>query len=71
MLPPKCFTCGRIFADIELEYEKKIQEIENNKKLSLEEMKELKRKLLDDLHVHRYCCRSRILTYVDLIQIII
>jgi DNA-directed RNA polymerase subunit N (RpoN/RPB10) len=43
MLPPKCFTCGRIFADIELDYEKKVVELEINKKnLTIEEIKQEK-----------------------------
>ena len=72
MLPPKCFTCGRIFADIELDYEKKVIELEINKKnLTIEEIKKEKCKILDELHIHRYCCRSRVLTYIDLIKVII
>jgi DNA-directed RNA polymerase subunit N (RpoN/RPB10) len=71
MLPPKCITCGRIFADVQLLYEKKIKDIDNNISLSKHDKNENKKKVLNELHINRYCCRSRILTYVDLIQVIV
>ena len=75
MLPPRCFTCGHVLADIELEYEEKLNEIDNNMKLNAEEKAEQKRKLLDNLlpgrWKTRYCCRSRVISYVDLIKIIV
>ena len=71
MLPPKCFTCGRILADIVLEYETKVLELELNKHLTIEEIKKKKCKILNNLHLHRYCCRSRVISYVDIIQIVI
>ena len=30
MLPPRCFTCGHVLANLELKFEEKIQEIDNN-----------------------------------------
>ncbi len=75
MLPPKCFTCGHVLANLELEYEEKLQEIDNNIKLNDEQKQEAKRnivdKLLPDRWKTRYCCRSRLLSYVDLIKVII
>lgn len=75
MLPVKCFTCGHILADLELEYEDKLFEYDNNFKLSDMERAKLKRELIDkllpDRWKKRYCCRSRLISYVDLIKIVL
>ena len=71
MLPPNCFTCGMLMSDIELEYEKKLVEIENNASLTPEQKNERKIKLIDSLGLKRYCCRMRLLGYVDKVNIII
>lgn len=75
MLPPKCFTCGHILANLELDLEEGIYQIDNNTKYS-DEMRALKKrelinKLLPDRWNKRYCCRARLISYVDLIQIIL
>ena len=75
MLPPRCFTCGHVLADIELEYEEKLEEIDNNNKLNAEQKMDQKRKIIDKLlpgrWKTRYCCRTRLISYVDLIKIIV
>jgi len=75
MFPPICFTCGHLFAHLELEYEEKLNEIDNNMKLNAEQKADLKRKLVDRLLPNKwkkqYCCRGRFISSVDLINIII
>ena len=75
MLPPRCFTCGHVLANLELEYEEKLQEIDNNIKLTYEEKCKKKRELVDKLlpgrWLKRYCCRTRLISYVDLIKVIV
>ena len=75
MLPPRCFTCGHMLAHLELEYEEKLKEIDNNIKLSNDDKAKYKRelvnKLLPDRWLKRYCCRTRLISYVDLIEIVI
>ena len=71
MLPPKCISCGKFLADIELQYESSKDEIDTNSKLNSEEKKLEKKKLLDDLHITRWCCRAQVITYCDLIKIIV
>ena len=75
MLPPRCFTCGHVLANLELEFEEKLYDIDNNMKLNIEQKAELKQKLIDKLLPNRwktrYCCRSRLISYVDLIKIIV
>lgn len=75
MLNLRCDTCGHMLGDIEIEYEETLEEINNNHKLNDEEKADLKRKLVDKLlpgrWKNKYCCRSRLITYVDLIKIIV
>ncbi len=75
MLPPRCFTCGHVLAHLELEFEDKLQEIDNNIKFDDDQKSHSKRELVDRLlpgrWQKRYCCRTRLLSYVDLIKVII
>lgn len=60
MIPIRCFSCGQVVADKWEEY---------NKRVNIE--KEPAGKVLDDLHVTRYCCRRMLIGNVDLIDDII
>lgn len=75
MLPIRCFTCGHVLGNLELEFEEKLNEIDNDIKLNNEQKAKAKRdvidKLLPDRWKTRYCCRTRLISYVDLIHIII
>jgi len=71
MLPPKCFSCGKFLADIEIEYETKKDLIDSNSKLTSDEKKEQKKEILAKMYIKRWCCRSQVITYCDLINIII
>ena len=69
MLPPVCFTCGRLLADLQLIYEKEIKDIDLlDEDESIKEEK--KKLLLDKYKLNTYCCRTKILTYVRLVDII-
>jgi DNA-directed RNA polymerase subunit N (RpoN/RPB10) len=70
MLPPVCFTCGHLLADMQIPFENDLIKIENDPKLNEKEKSDLKATLLDKYHVKSYCCRSRVLTYIKLIDII-
>ncbi len=71
MLPPKCFTFNKLLADIELYYESELKRIEIDTISTPEIKSDLKKKLIDSLGINRYCCRMRLISYVDLINIII
>jgi DNA-directed RNA polymerase subunit N (RpoN/RPB10) len=71
MLPQRCFTCNKVLSHIELEYEEKLEEIELNDKISNEEKSKLKRELVDSFGLERYCCRKILISYVDLIKVVI
>lgn len=69
MLYFKCPTCKTILANKQIPFEKGMDEICAKVKTE-EEADALKEKLLDKLEIKRYCCRPRVLCYVDLIKII-
>ena len=75
MLPPRCFTCGHVLANLELKYEEGLVNIDNNIKLTEDQKAKAKIDLVDKLlpgrWKKRYCCRTRLISYVDLIHIIV
>jgi DNA-directed RNA polymerase subunit N (RpoN/RPB10) len=66
MLYPVCPTCGFCLADKELLFKKKISQIDkfDNNKNNIKE-------IFEELKVKRYCCRMRLITYIDLIELVI
>lgn len=53
MRPVRCFTCGKLLADKYEQFEERVRRGEDPKRV------------LDDLGLKRYCCRTNILTSVD------
>jgi DNA-directed RNA polymerase I, II, and III subunit RPABC5 len=77
IIPIRCFTCNKVIAHLWDEYLNKIQiayieeDIKNNKKKRFIEIEELENKtiegkILDEMKLHRYCCRRMMLSHVDL-----
>ncbi len=73
MLYAVCPTCGFLFADKEIEFEEKLSKIcdKNENIIRNDETNDKITILLDDLNIKRYCCRMRIVTYINLVKIII
>ena len=69
MLYFKCPSCRTNLANKQIPFEKGMEKICASAK-SEEEMNKMKEELLDKLEVKRYCCRPRMLCYIDLIKII-
>jgi DNA-directed RNA polymerase subunit N (RpoN/RPB10) len=70
MLQMRCPTCGTLLGDIQLINEKEIEKIDNSKFSEVEKTKK-KEELINKYGLDRYCCRTRILGYVDIVNIII
>ncbi len=58
MVPVRCPTCGKPIAHLWEKYKERVEKGEDPKKV------------LDDLGVDRYCCRTAIMTSVDLMETI-
>lgn len=79
IIPIRCFTCGKIMADISDYYD---EEVLKKTLLADKESDEKKSKLykdfdkihtgdiLDKLGLNRYCCRRNLLSNVDMMKII-
>jgi DNA-directed RNA polymerase subunit N (RpoN/RPB10) len=71
MLYYKCPTCRTVLANRQLPYEEGLQKICENEKLDKNKKDKEKMKLLDDLLISNICCRTRILTYLQIIDTVI
>lgn len=71
MLYMKCPTCKTLLGNKELEYEEKKKQI-MNKDISDQEKKTQHEKLINSLGIPKlqYCCKQRLISYVDLIKIV-
>ena len=58
IIPVRCFSCGKPIAQFWEEYKKRLSQAEKPKKI------------LDDLGLERYCCRSMFLAQEDYIELV-
>nr|QPI16904.1 MAG: DNA-directed RNA polymerase subunit N [Virus NIOZ-UU159] len=73
IIPVRCFTCGRVMADIVDYYENEKANIEENKnvdKLYKNFDKIHTSHILDNLGLKRYCCRRNLIANIDMMEII-
>ncbi len=56
IIPIRCFSCGKPIGHLWEEYDKRVKAGEDREKV------------LDDLGLDRYCCRSMFLGHVELID---
>lgn len=66
---PVC-TCGRLLADIQIEYDNGVKRINDNDKLTTVEKNIELTKLVNKFHIKRYCCKVRLMTPVNLAETI-
>lgn len=71
MLYVSCPTCGYFLAQKITEYEEKKKNICTNPSFSTEEKENKLAELLLSLNIRRYCCKMRIMSYSDLVTIIL
>ena len=79
IIPIRCFTCNQVIANKWNIYQKKIQEeyikedVSQNKKrfINVNDLnKNIEGKILDELKIHKYCCRRMLISHVDMSEII-
>jgi DNA-directed RNA polymerase subunit N (RpoN/RPB10) len=71
MIYLKCPTCATVLGNREIEYEKGLEKIMNDNNTNDEKKRELKSKLLNSLLLKNPCCKMRIMSYIQLTEIII
>jgi DNA-directed RNA polymerase subunit N (RpoN/RPB10) len=73
IVPIRCFTCGRIMADISDYYEKEKLKLDNTNdvdKLYKNFEKIHTGELLNKLGLNRYCCRRNLIANIDMMDVI-
>jgi len=75
IIPVRCFTCGRVMADVSEYYEKEKEKlILEDKKVSDALYKNFDKihtkEILDNLGLRRYCCRRNLISNIDMMHII-
>ena len=65
-----CPTCGKVLADIEIDYEIKGEKIMTSSTLSEEEKIVKRKELIESMGIKRYCCKMRVFTHIDPYKII-
>jgi len=75
IIPVKCFTCGNVLADKYRFYQAEVRKRKLAKKMDVDKVVYLTKEytdktpegeILDDLNMHKMCCRRHFLTHVDI-----
>jgi DNA-directed RNA polymerase subunit N len=73
IIPIRCFTCGKVMADISDYYEKEKSKIDETKEVDTV-YKNFEKihtgHILDNLGLNRYCCRRNLIANIDMMDII-
>jgi DNA-directed RNA polymerase subunit N (RpoN/RPB10) len=73
IIPIRCFTCGKVMADISDYYEKEKSKIDETKEVDAV-YKNFEKihtgHILDNLGLNRYCCRRNLIANIDMMDII-
>ena len=76
IIPVKCFTCGTVLANKYNYYIEKVKEDKIKKGIDVDRVMYLSQDkvyksseaiVLDELRLHKMCCRRHMLTHVDII----
>ena len=78
IIPIRCFTCGKVIAHLYEDYRNKLQEQLKDEEIlstyatndTYDTKKTIEGKLLDEIGLHRYCCRRMFLCQNDICKTI-
>ena len=82
IIPVRCFTCGNVLADKWVPYITTVQEEKNKSSDVLDDeptatyidlknpQKSIEGKILDEMNIHKYCCRRMMISNVHMISYI-
>lgn len=71
MIYLKCPTCSTILGNRQIMYETGLKKIMSDKTLTDEQRENKKLELLNKLEITNYCCKMRVITYVNLTDILV
>ena len=78
IIPVRCFTCNKVISDKWIPFIERVNQEKQNSNDSIKDLdieyidlknpnKSIEGKVMDELELHRYCCRRMILGNVHLI----
>ena len=70
MLYSKCPTCGHSLAEYQVPYETKEKLIKDNPALTITEKQKQVAELIKNFEL-RYCCNSRVMSYIRNVELIL
>ena len=82
IIPVRCFTCGSVLGDKWIPYVTTVQEEKNTSNEEVTEeptttyinlknpVKSIEGKVLDEMNIHKYCCRRMMISNVHMISYI-
>jgi len=70
MIYMKCPSCGYLLGNIQIIYEKGLDEINSDPNTDEQTKLTLKTKLIESLEIKRYCCKMRVITFKQLTEIV-
>jgi DNA-directed RNA polymerase subunit N len=73
IIPIRCFTCGKVMADISDYYEKEKSKIDdtNDVDVAYKNFEKIHTgHILNNLGLNRYCCRRNLIANIDMMDII-
>ena len=82
IIPVRCFTCGFVLGDKWIPYVTTVQEEKNTSNEEVTEeptttyinlknpVKSIEGKVLDEMNIHKYCCRRMMISNVHMISYI-
>ena len=82
IIPVRCFTCGFVLGDKWIPYVTTVQEEKNTSNEEVTEeptttyinlknpVKSIEGKILDEMNIHKYCCRRMMISNVHMISYI-
>ena len=68
LIPVRCYTCGEILSDKWMPYISAVQNDKNKINETIDPEKSIEGKILDELELHKYCCRRMMLGNVHIIS---
>ena len=71
MLYMSCPTCGYLLSQHLYKFENDKKKIVDSENLSRDEKEKEIAKVINNIKLRRYCCKSRLITYIDPIDILI
>ena len=75
IIPVKCFTCGKVLADLYRAYLREVREMKMKNGMEIDEVIYLTKtnvdktpegEVLDKFNIKKPCCRRHMLTHVDI-----